>query len=112
MEIQTYKAQNIEILKLAGRFDAYEAPAVVAWLDKATAKTPAQVVINLGGVKFVDSTALAALVQGMKHARQREGDVHLCHLQQPVRIIFELTRLNKALNIFGSEEEAVEAFGA
>ncbi len=103
---------DIKILELAGRFDAYEVPPVKESLQKGAQKKPAQVVINLGQVNFVDSSALATLVQGMKHCRENNGDLHLCHLQQPVRIIFELTRLDKAFAIFATEEEAVAAFAS
>ncbi len=66
--------------------------------------------MNLAGVQFVDSTALATLVQGMKRCRQLKGDLRLCGLQQPVRMIFELTRLDKAFEIFSGEDEAIQAF--
>ena len=71
-----------------------------------------QVVVNLAGVNFIDSTGLATLVQGMKHCRQEKGDLRLCGLQQPVRIIFELTRLDKAFEILTDEESAVNSFAS
>ena len=46
----------------------------------------------------------------MKRARQRDGDLRLCCLQRPVRMIFELTRLDKAFEIFAGEDEAIQAF--
>ena len=78
-----------------------------AALDKAAAATPANAVVNLGGVSFMDSAALATLVLAMKRCRQAGGDLRLCNLQQPVRIIFELTRLDKAFDIYASETEAL-----
>ena len=69
-----------------------------------------QIVVNLKDVTFIDSMALAVLVRGMQRLRQRAGDMHLCDLQQPVHIIFELTRLNQALEIFATEDAAVDAF--
>ncbi|MEZ4681164.1 MAG: STAS domain-containing protein [Caldilineaceae bacterium] len=59
---------------------------------------------------FMDSSGLAALVQGMKKCRDRGGDLRLCQLQQPVRMILELTRLDKALDIFPSEGDAIASF--
>jgi anti-sigma B factor antagonist len=100
----------VAILELAGRFDAYEEPQVKQWLDKEAAVASARLIVNLAQVNFVDSTALATLVQGMKHCRQQNGDLYLCHLQQSVRIIFELTRLDKAFEIFLDEAEAIAAF--
>ncbi len=111
MALNTRSAGNVQILELNGRFDAHVVPPVVDWLEHVTANDPAQVVIDLGRVNFIDSTALAALVKGMKRCRQQNGDLRLCNLQQSVRIIFELTRLDKAFEIYPSEDEAVNGFG-
>jgi anti-sigma B factor antagonist len=45
----------------------------------------------------------------MKHCRAAGGDLYLCHLGQPLRVIFELTRLDKAFDIFATEEQATTA---
>jgi anti-sigma B factor antagonist len=47
----------------------------------------------------------------MKHSRERNGELRLCGLQQPVRMIFELTRLDRVFEIFPNEEEALRAYG-
>jgi anti-sigma B factor antagonist len=110
MELQTRTIAEIKILEIKGRFDTLSAPGVQTWLEDATRYRPAQVVVNLAGVDFVDSTALATLVSGMKRSRQVDGDLRLCGLRAPVRMIFELTRLDQAFEIFTLEEEAIAAF--
>ncbi len=112
MDMNSRANDSVQILELSGRFDAYSAPAAREWIESASELEPANIVVNLSGVQFVDSTALATLVQGMKRCRQLKGDLRLCGLQQPVRMIFELTRLDKAFEIFTAEEEAVQAFAA
>ena len=113
MELSETTQNNVRILKLEGRFDTYTSPPIREWLEAAIAQsTTPQLVVNLSGVNFVDSTAMATLVQGMKRCRETKGDLRLCQLQQPVRMIFELTRLDRAFEIFNSESEAVQAFVA
>jgi anti-sigma B factor antagonist len=112
MELKSRSEGQVRILELSGRFDSYTATQVRQWVEEAADREPAQLVLNLSGVHFVDSTALATLVQGMKRCRQLNGDLRLCCLQQPVRMIFELTRLDKAFEIFASEEAAVQTFDA
>jgi anti-sigma B factor antagonist len=107
MDIQTI--DGVALLRLGGRFDAHQAPQIGAWLHAASTRTPARVVINLEGVHFLDSTALGTLVKAMKRCRQQGGDLRICGLQQPVRIIFELTRLDRALALYDSEVEAMQA---
>ena len=102
-------SENIPVLVLSGRFDAYEAPQVVVWIEKEINQACASAVVDLSMVNFVDSTALATLVKGMKRSREFGGDFVLCGLDQAVRVIFELTRLDKAFQIFNSRSEAVHA---
>jgi len=111
MELNTQYLNNVSILRLEGRFDSYTVPPIQDFLQKASLREPAYIVVNLENVNFVDSTALSTLVAGMKRARQRDGDLRLCNLQQSVRMIFELTRLDRAFEILAGEEEAIQAFG-
>lgn len=110
MELKTQYVNSVTILRIEGRFDSHTAPPIRDFLQKASLQEPAHIVVNLENVNFVDSTALSTLVAGMKRARQRDGDLRLCDLQQSVRMIFELTRLDRAFEIFAGEKEAIQAF--
>ena len=110
MQISERKVNDIQVLELAGRFDTTTANSVLQWIDAATTKPPAKVVVNLENVNFVDSTGLSTLVQRTKQSRMQDGDLYICGLQQSVRIIFELTRLDKFFEIFPAEEDAISAF--
>lgn len=110
IELNSHAVSNVKVLRLSGRFDTLNANPVQTWIDEATDVKPANLIVNLQDVQFVDSTGLATLVAGMKRSREMEGDLRICGLQQPVRMIFELTRLDKAFEIFRSEEEAIQAF--
>ena len=111
MELNTRYLNGITIVDLYGRFDAQETAKVRQALSKAAAKTkPAYVAVNLEEVKFIDSSGLAALVQGMKRCRKNGGDLYLYNLKKNVRIIFELTRLDKAFSIFPDEDAALKNF--
>lgn len=108
MDITQRLSGTAGVIGLSGRFDAHETQAVSAWLKEQVDADNVRLVVNLNGVNFIDSTALSVLVQGLKHCREKGGDLHLCELQQPVRVIFELTRLDKAFSIFATEDEAVK----
>lgn len=110
MELISRYENGVKILALSGRFDTHTAEPVIDWLDQAVTEEPANIVVNLAKVDFLDSTALSTLVRGMKHSRERKGDLRLCGMQQPVRIIFELTRLDRVFEIYIAEDEAVQAF--
>lgn len=111
MNLKSFVSTDSEyaVVELSGRFDAYEAPAVREWVDAHLTQGIVRLIVDLDAVTFIDSTALAVLVQGMKHSRQQDGDLILCGLQQPVRIIFELTRLDKAFRIYPTQADALAA---
>jgi anti-sigma B factor antagonist len=110
MELNLRSVDNVKVIELTGRFDTYTAGEVRQGIEKAMAEEPANIVVNLQGVDFVDSTALATLVQGVKNCRQHNGDLRLCEVQQAVRMVFELTRLDRFFEIYLQENEAVKAF--
>lgn len=99
------------VVHLEGRFDAHAAPQLSDWL-KSNVATPAHIIVNMTKVNFIDSTALASLVTGLKRCRQLNGDLYLCNLPDTVRVIFELTRFNKAFLIFTDEHDARTAFAS
>jgi anti-sigma B factor antagonist len=101
MEITPRLEGDRPALELAGRFDAHEAPRFRAALDALLDRDQPVVLVDLAGVAFIDSTALSELVRGMKHSRSRGGDLVLCRLSAPARVILELTGLHRALTVEG-----------
>jgi len=112
MQITSTQRDEILLLALAGRLDAFGAPELRQRLDEAIAEGQVRLVVDLSEVALVDSNGLGALVGGMKQARQSGGDLKLAGLQPTARIIFELTRLDRAFDLADDAEAAVAAFGA
>ncbi len=108
--METRVSGDISILVPEGRLDTHTIGPVASWLDKMLANPPVRLVVNLERVTFVDSTALATFVQALKRCRQGAGTLHVCGLRHSVFMIFELTRLDKAFDIFVDEAHAIQAF--
>jgi len=70
----------------------------------------AQVVFDMTGVRFVDSSGLGALISCLRHVRGNQGDMKLCSMSKPVRALFELTRMHRVFNIIETRDEAVHSF--
>ena len=100
---------TIGTLAISGRFDAHQVPQVQQEIDAMLAAQTRLIILDLTDVNFVDSSALAVMVRGMKHCREKKGELVLCGMRQPVRIIFELTRMDKAFRIFDTEAGARQA---
>jgi len=110
MDLTMLDRPPVKVLSLAGSFTKTTTAAASQWLDEATLVAPALLVVDLAGVRFLDSTALSTLVHAMKRARALGGDVRLAGLQQPVRMIFEMTRLDRIFEMYDLVDEAVQAF--
>lgn len=109
MRVKTLPNGLITIIEISGRFDAHVVPEFEKRLDENLPSTSAYLIVDLANVNFIDSSALAILVRGMKRYRENGGDLSICNLQQPVHIIFELTRMDFAFNIYDSVAEAMSA---
>ena len=100
----------VTVLALAGRIDAHTAPQLQTRIQTASKAEPSNLIIDLTAVDFMDSSGLAALVQGMRRCQATGGRLCLSNPQQPVRMVLELTRLDQAIGIFADQQEAIASF--
>jgi anti-sigma B factor antagonist len=68
------------------------------------------IVINLERVTFLDSSGLGIFLFCLKKLNQKGGDVKLCNVTKPVRVLFELVRLHQIIEVFNTKEEALASF--
>jgi anti-sigma B factor antagonist len=107
MEIKQRNIDKVLIIELSGRLDASSAPLLSSLVNKNLDQAPLNMIIGMDAVDFIDSTGLSNLIVQLKHCREHNGNLVLYGIRQTVRIIFELTRLDKVFNIFLNEEEAL-----
>lgn len=111
MQINERNSNGVNILSISGRLDAAAAPQLGKWFEKNLPSAQPRLAVGMNEVNFIDSSGLSILVQGLKRCRERQGNLVIFGVQQTVRIIFELTRLNKAFDIYVNEAEALQALG-
>lgn len=112
MNLQVNFFDNVTVIAVTGRIDSHSVQRLRQQLSVTAERQRANTVLDLGGVDFIDSSGLAAIVHGMKQCRATGGDLRLCRLHQSVRMVLELTRLDKALDIFPNQEGALRSFAA
>lgn len=110
MTVATRAAGGILIVSPEGEADLENAPTLAAAL--AQADTSARIVVDLSGVSFADSSAMAVLVELANRARGGGGALHLAAPRPHVRRVLEMTRLTLVLPTFDAVAEAVAAFGS
>jgi anti-sigma B factor antagonist len=110
MLITSHSIDGITVVVPEGRCDRRTANVLAEWLEGVSRSGANQMIVDMGGITFMDSTGLATLIRFMKECRAAGGDLCLANLQQPVRIIFELTRLDSAFTICPTVDMAVDSF--
>ena len=69
-----------------------------------------RLILDLAKVRFVDSSGLGAMLSCLRQLSARNGDLKLCGMSKQVRALFELVRMHRIFDIYGTQEEAVRAF--
>jgi anti-sigma B factor antagonist len=69
-----------------------------------------QLVLNLGGVNYIDSGGLGTLVALYTTARSAGGAIKLAALTQRVGDLLQVTKLLTVFEVYDSVEEAVQSF--
>jgi len=110
LEMEFDEHHGWAVLVVRGEVDVATAPRVrTRILDLLEGGRP-QLIVDLEGVEFLDSSGLGALVAGLKVARGREGDMRIvCHRQRSVLKVLEVTGLDRILDCFESVEAATAA---
>ncbi|PYL38113.1 MAG: anti-sigma factor antagonist [Verrucomicrobia bacterium] len=95
------------VLSLEGEIDLHISPNVAASLNMMIEKKPKQLIVDLARVTYIDSSGLAALIEGMQNVQEYGGKFALAGLQEPVRTIFEIARLDQVFRIFPNVNAAL-----
>jgi len=96
------------VVSLAGELDLYNAEEVRSALLEACSEEPDVLVVDLGEVRFIDSTALGVLIE----ARSRMGDRSGFRLAAPgleTRRALEISGLDRHFLVHDTVAEALEA---
>ena len=100
-----------EVLMLDGAFDRSNAAQVKLALRDAVDAAKPQLVIDLRGVSFLDSTMLRVLIQGLGDTAARGAQLALIRPNATVWRVFVLTGLSHSFNSFGRLDEALAGMG-
>src|SRR4029077_6977570 len=100
-----------DVWPLKGEIDLHVSPVVTASLTAIIEKKPERVVIDLSDVTSIDSAGLQALIQAMHKVEAYGVKFSLAGLQETVRSIFEISRLDQVFQIFPDTDSALGATG-
>ena len=110
MHISVEPREDHAILHLRGEFDTYYVPLLQKEIDDLVKAGIVRVVLNLRLVKFINSTALGAIIKASKSLAPKQGKLALSRPSAFCRDIIEKVGLDRVVGVFDTDEAAVESF--
>ena len=96
------------LASLRGEIDLHNSPEVrTALLEMLAKHQPRKLILNLSGVPYMDSSAIAVLVESLQKIRKTGGRIFLTSLQPRVKGLLEIARLGTIFVITADEAEAL-----
>ena len=99
---------GVVVVRLAGELDLYNADAVREALREAVAYEPERLIVDLGGVEFLDSTALGVLVEARAKLSNRSAFMLAAPGVEPRRAL-QVAGLDRHFSVHDTVEQALGA---
>ena len=108
MQISARRNDKTTIFDLSGDIDFANSPVVrdSVLREIRESHTP-RVAVNLSQVRYIDSSGVASLVEGLKASRDLGSRFILFGLSKVAREVLQLSRLIKVFEIYDNEEQAM-----
>ncbi len=87
------------VLKIEGELDSITASDLRPTLESLAAEEPKKVVLDLTGLRLIDSSGVGAVVSLFKRVRATGGDFQVVGVQGQPRSIFRVLRMDRVFNI-------------
>jgi anti-sigma B factor antagonist len=110
LRLKTRLLDGIVVLDCEGRILFGEETTALRDTVKELLKESKQVVLNLGGVNYIDSGGLGTLVALYTSARSAGASIKLANLTQRVGDVLQVTKLLTVFEVYDGEDKAVRAF--
>jgi anti-sigma B factor antagonist len=107
LSLSTRAERGRTVVEVTGEIDVYTAPKLREQLAELVDSGRHDIVVDMQGVEFLDSTGLGVLVGGLKRVKQHGGSMNLVCTQERILKIFRITGLTKVFPIHDSVAAAV-----
>src|SRR5436309_9579656 len=105
--IDVRRVQELPVLFVTGEIDIYTAPLFKQAVVNLVSEGNRDVVIDLSGVTFMDSSGFGTLLGATKRLRPLGGGLHLAAPNSTIQRMLRLTRLDSIMQIYETVDEAV-----
>jgi anti-sigma B factor antagonist len=79
---------------------------LLAYFNKPNSK----LILDLAGIKFIDSSGFSVFLSIMKVANNNYGEFKICNIAPEVKELFQLLQLHNIFDIHDTLEECISSF--
>ena len=110
IKVSSRREGAVTILDLVGDITLFNSPEIrKTLLSLLRDQRVPQLLVNMTDVKYVDSSGIASLVEGLKVSREHSARFALYGLSKPAKTVLELTHLLRVFEVYENEKEALAA---
>jgi anti-sigma B factor antagonist len=110
--LKTEKINNIIVVRFDNidRFNALITEPVKEDLKSFYNTSGTRLILNLEGIKYIDSSGFGVFLSILKTASQNNGEFRICNINAEVMELFKLLQLHNVFKICNSLDECLESF--
>jgi anti-sigma B factor antagonist len=102
---------GVTVIDLDGRITLGEGSALLRDIIRKNLDAGhKQIVMNLAGISYIDSTGLGELVSAYRLVKRQGGELKLLNINKKVSDLLQITRLYAVFDIHNNEAQAVSSF--
>jgi anti-sigma B factor antagonist len=110
LKLSSRTVDGIAVVDCDGRIIFGEESASLRDALKSMLTMNNQIVLNLGGINYIDSGGLGTLVALYSTAQNAGGSIRLASLTQRIGDLLQVTKLLTVFEVFDTVEDAVKSF--
>jgi anti-sigma B factor antagonist len=109
VDIEVQDLKRVELVKVSGRIDSSNAAQFDSVLKEVVGRKH-NVVLEMGGIEYISSAGLRAMIALLRECKKHKGDVRLATPSERVVEVLALAGLDSLFTVYDSEASAVGSF--
>ncbi|MDQ2086544.1 STAS domain-containing protein [Herbivorax sp. ANBcel31] len=108
MKVEVKEVDSAKIIKLTGQIRISTQNEFKDLLDNLAKENEGKsVIVSMDGVIYMNSAGLGIIIDTYKKFKEKKGRIILCNLTPDITKLFEVTRLDRFIEIYKTENEAL-----
>lgn len=111
LTIASHEVKAVPVLDLKGRITLGDGSVQIRdAIREMVNNGQKRILLNLGGVNYIDSSGLGELVAAYTTAKNNGADLKLLNLSKKVHDLLQLTKLYTVFDVYDDETIAISSF--